>query len=507
MEGTVLVADDDRAIRTVLTQALSRAGAKVHATSSLTMLMRWVEEGRGDVVITDVMMPDGNGIELVPAIRERRPDMPVIVISARNTVMTALEAAEVQAWEYLPKPFDLPKLLATVARALEASDAARRRPRAAPEEPRQTGSPSPAAPAAPADSPPAATAPAPEAPREAAAMPSSPRDTLSPSAPRFEESRIESDRIPLVGTAPAMQAVFRTLSRLIPGDEPVLIIGESGTGKTRVAHVLHDFGPRGSRTLVTADAETLAGPGAVDQLLGRARGGTILVEEVASFTPEEQRRLLALLERAEGEGVRVLATSVAPLDVLAAPREEGGIRPDLFYRLAAATLSLPPLRERLSDIPALVADFFARNRARLHPVEGVDAEGLTLLQRHAWPGNLRQLENVLRRAALMASVVTLGAEEIHDALAAEPAAEGGGRRVVSRSLGEAVREHLRDELGRHAPGLPPAGLYGRVMAEVERPLITLALEATGHNQLKAAALLGINRNTLRRKLDDLGIPR
>ncbi len=496
MEGTVLVADDDRAIRTVLTQALTRAGARVHATSSLTMLMRWVEEGRGDVVITDVMMPDGNGIELVPAIREKRPDMPVIVISARNTVMTALEAAEVQAWEYLPKPFDLPKLLATVARALEAAEAARRRPRPAFEAPSR---PAPAAP-------PAAAPVAPAAP-EPAAAPAAASDSPPPTSPRFAEEPLEPDRLPLVGTAPAMQAVFRTLSRLIPGDEAVLILGESGTGKTRVAHVLHDFGPRGSRTLVTADAETLAGPGTIEQLLGRARGGTILVEEVASFGPGEQRRLLALLERAEGEGVRVLATSAVLLDVLAAPREEGGIRPDLFYRLAAATLTLPPLRERLSDIPALVADFFARNRARFHPVEGVDAEGMTLLQRHAWPGNLRQLENVLRRAALMASVVTLGAEEIHGALAAEPGAEGGGRRVVSRSLAEAVREHLRDEFNRHAPGLPPAGLFGRVLAEVERPLLTLALEATGHNQLKAAALLGINRNTLRRKLNDLGIPR
>lgn len=519
MDGTVLLADDDRAIRTVITQALTRAGVKVHATSSLTMLMRWVEEGRGDVVITDVMMPDGNGIELVPAIHARRPDMPVIVISARNTVMTALEAAEVEAWEYLPKPFDLSALLQTVGRALEASEAARRRPGKVPAAQANAASAS-----APGQAP--ASGPAPDAaaaagqgvagrygdpqvaPRHAEAAMEIP--SASPVAELRSElppvnGRIEEDPIPLVGTAPAMQAVFRTMSRLMGGSEPVLVLGESGTGKTRVAHVLHDFGPRGSRPLVVVDAESLSRPDAIETLLGKANGGSILVEEVSTFDMSEQRRLLALIERAEAAGVRILATSLTSLQGLSAPAEQGGLRPDLFYRLSGAAIALPPLRERLSDVPALAEDFLQRNRARLHPVNGIAPEALVLLQRHPWPGNVRQLENVLRRAALGAVGMRIEAEAVREALAQEPEGAGGGRRVLSRTLEEAVREHLRDLFNRHRPELPPPGLHAQVLEEVERPLVEITLEATGCNQLKAAALLGINRNTLRRKISDLGI--
>ena len=188
MDGTVLVADDDRTIRTVLTQALTRAGCRVHATSSLMTLMRWVEEGKGDLVISDVVMPDGNGLEALPKISRERPGLPVIVISAQNTIMTAIQAAEVEAYDYLPKPFDLPDLMKRAARALETKR------RVAPKraEPREDG----------------------------------------------------GDDLPLVGRTALMQALYLLMARVMNTDLPVLITGESGTGKSLIARAIHDFSDR-----------------------------------------------------------------------------------------------------------------------------------------------------------------------------------------------------------------------------------------------------------------------
>ena len=203
MDGTVLVADDDRTIRTVLTQALTRAGCKVHATSSLTTLMRWVEEGKGDLVISDVMMPDGNGLEALPQIAKLRPGLPVIVISAQNTIMTAIQAAEAEAYDYLPKPFDLPDLMKRSARAFDIKRRAPVRP---------------------------ATAP---------------RDV--------------GDDLPLVGRTAVMQSLYRLVARVMNTDLAVLIAGESGTGKSLIARAIHDFSDRRSQPFVVVQVSDLAG--------------------------------------------------------------------------------------------------------------------------------------------------------------------------------------------------------------------------------------------------------
>ena len=198
MDGTVLVADDDRTIRTVLTQALTRAGCKVHATSSLTTLMRWVGEGKGDVVISDVVMPDGNGLEMLPKIAEDRPGLPVIVISAQNTIMTAIQAAEADAYDYLPKPFDLPDLMKRTARALEQKQRLQSDP-----EPQENERP---------------------------------------------------DELPLVGRTPVMQSLYRLVARVMNTDLSVMISGESGTGKSLIARAIHDFSDRRTLPFVTATA-------------------------------------------------------------------------------------------------------------------------------------------------------------------------------------------------------------------------------------------------------------
>ncbi|MGB1509996.1 MAG: sigma-54-dependent transcriptional regulator, partial [Paracoccaceae bacterium] len=238
MDGTVLVADDDKTIRTVLTQALTRAGCRVHATSSLTTLMRWVSEGKGDAVITDVMMPDGNGIEMLPKITQDRPDLPVIVISAQNTILTAIKANQANAFDYLSKPFDLPDLMKRCSKALEQKKS---------------------------------------------------RNKSDPADLSIEE---DQQNLPLVGATPIMQELYQTVAKLMHADLPIMICGESGTGKTLIAKVLHNFSDRRNLPLVTvseAELIELEGP---SKILARARGGTVLFEQIADFNDECQARIV-----------------------------------------------------------------------------------------------------------------------------------------------------------------------------------------------------------------------
>ncbi|KIX17221.1 MULTISPECIES: sigma-54 dependent transcriptional regulator [Paracoccus] len=472
MDGTVLIADDDRTIRTVLTQALTRAGCRVHATGSLAQLLKWVEEGRGDLVITDVMMPDGNGIDRIPAIREARPDLPVIVISAQNTIVTAIRATEAEAFEYLPKPFDLPDLMSKANQALS------RRPRK--------------------------SDPIPEplpAPREAA-----------------------DPAMPLIGHAPSMQALFRMVARVLNADLPVIIAGEAGVGKTTIArsfHELSDRRDRGLAVLTSSDATEEAIARAAD----KARGGTIIIENPAGFDTGAQARLIGLIETMEAgpdraHAPRIVATtgSDPQADVAA-----GRLRSDLYYRLAGVTVSVPPLRARVDDILPLAAHLLARAAAQGLPERMLSDDAAAMLRAHPFPGNVRELENMMRRLALTASGPAISTAEMREALSQQsghrtpaaapvsaltPAPEPAGvvslPQVGSR-LSDSVEAHLQRYFDLHGDALPPPGLYDRILREVERPLLQVALDATGGNQLRCADLLGINRNTLRKKLTELNI--
>ena len=267
MDGTVLVADDDRTIRTVLTQALTRAGCRVHATSSMVTLMRWVEEGKGDLIISDVIMPDGNGLEALPKISRERPGLPVIVISAQNTIMTAIQAAEAEAFDYLPKPFDLPDLMKRAQRALEQK--------------RRLHTPPPAA----------------------------PRDM--------------GDDLPLVGRTPAMQSLYRLVARVMNTDLPVLVTGESGTGKSLIARAIHDFSDRRTLPFITAASGDLQGVDGPAALLARAKGGSIVFDEVGDLDDEAQGRIVRMLDALPSNAPRIMATSQTGLTLR---REAGSLR-------------------------------------------------------------------------------------------------------------------------------------------------------------------------------------
>ncbi|MFC3087288.1 sigma-54-dependent transcriptional regulator [Tabrizicola soli] len=446
MDGTVLVADDDRTIRTVLTQALTRAGCKVHATASLMTLMRWVEEGKGDLVISDVVMPDGNGLDALPRISRLRPGLPVIVISAQNTIMTAIQATEAEAFDYLPKPFDLPDLMRRSARALEQK---RHLPKA-------------------------------------------------PAPPQ----RDPGEDLPLVGRTPAMQTLYRLVARVVNADLPLLITGESGTGKSLLARAIHDFSDRRTLPFTLAQAGDLAAPDGAASLLARARGGTILFDEVADYDAETQARLVRMLDLPRDNAPRIMATSQSDL---AARIGAGQFRQDLYYRLGGVTLHVPALRERLDDIPLLAEHFLARGERELGTARHLSPKAAQLIRAHPWPGNVRQLENTLRRLLVTATEPEISATEVEQVLGSqpgpEPRAEAGGPDRLSAS----VARHLKRYFDLHGGQLPPPGVYQRILREVEAPLIEIALDATAGNQAKCADLLGINRNTLRKKITDLDI--
>ncbi len=446
MDGTVLVADDDRTIRTVLTQALTRAGCKVHATSSLMTLMRWVEEGKGDLVISDVIMPDGNGLEALPQIAKLRPGLPVIVISAQNTIMTAIQAAEAEAFDYLPKPFDLPDLMKRSARALD----------------RKRLVPKPALP-----------------PREA------------------------MEDLPLVGRTPAMQSLYRLVARVMNADLPVLISGESGTGKSLIARAIHDFSDRRSQPFVVAQAGDLAGLDGIATLLARAKGGSLVLEEVSDFDEDAQARLVRMLDVMGEHAPRIMATSQADL---AQRMEAGRFRKDLFYRLGGVTLQVPPLRERVEDIPLLAEHFLARGERDMGSQRRLSTEAMAVVRAYAWPGNVRQLENTLKRLLVTATEPEISKAELESALGgALPTSAHRGGVIEGEKLSASVARHLKRYFDLHGGQLPPNGVYDRILHEMEIPLIEIALDATGGNQAKCADLLGINRNTLRKKITDLDI--
>ena len=448
MDGTVLVADDDRTIRTVLTQALTRAGCKVHATSSLVTLMRWVDEGKGDLVISDVVMPDGNGLEQLPQIAKARPGLPVIVISAQNTIMTAIQAAEADAYDYLPKPFDLPDLMKRAARALEVK--------------RHAGQAKPA-----------------------------PKD----------RSDATSD-LPLVGRTPAMQTLYRLVARVMNTALPVLITGESGTGKSLIARAVHDFSDRRSLPFVTASAADLDSVDGPATILSRAKGGTILFDEVGDLDATAQARIVRLLDTLGDNAPRIMATSQGNLGAL---MEEGAFRDDLFYRLSGVTIAVPALRERVDDIPLLAEHFLAAAERDGAPLRRLSPGAMDMVRAYTWPGNVRQLENTVRRLVFTAAADEITRGEVDAVLGNQPAMEPLRGGAEGEKLSTSVARHLQRYFDLHGGTLPPPGLYNRILREVEAPLIEIALDATGGNQAKCADLLGINRNTLRKKITDLDI--
>ena len=475
MEGTVIIADDDLSIRTVLTQAVTRAGCRVKATGALSTLWRWVEEGEGDALILDVILPDGDALDMLPALRKKRPEMPVIVVSANNTVFTTVRANQTGAYEYFPKPFEIKDILGALNKALS---------------------------------------------RDLTVIPSS--DNIQ------QETKVvyEGSDLPLVGRSQSMQDVYRVIARLINTDLTVLLVGASGTGKELVARALHDLGNRREMPFIAINLAAIPSEQIELELFGidpnkgstgkfkLAEGGTLFLDEVGEMPLAAQTRLLRVLQVQDHRyshdksksktvsDVRIISSSQNDLKALI---REGKFREDLFFRLNVIPVILPLLRERSEDIPELCAHFLNQCIDNGLPEKSLTSISIDLLKRQVWRGNVRELKNFIQRLVVL-SPDEIVSDDLVKAQLNLISLENGSEEIGSvEGLSASVEKHLVRYFELHENAFPPNGLYNRVLREVEYPLIALALSVAKGNQIKAARLLGINRNTLRKKISELDI--
>ncbi len=470
-KGTIIVADDDAAIRLVLNQALTRVGFEVRVASNVSKLWEWVEAGEGDCVVSDVIMPDGDAFDILPRIQRHRPDLPVVLISAQNTFMTALNAQEAGAYDYLPKPFDLEKLVDTVNRAV-----------------------------------------------------------LEPKDNRTTQTADEySANMPLVGRSHAMQEVYRSIARLTASDMAVMISGLSGTGKKLTARVLHDFGGRKHGPFIAVNLSSIPEESVEAHLFGqkkddgtiehgtirKADGGTLYLEEVSGLPLNVQSRLLRVLQTGEATpigstnpiklDIRVISSTTQDLDHLI---NQGLFREDLYYRINVVPIRLPALKDRREDIADLARHFLKMSEMEGAKAKFLEPDALSVLREYLWPGNVREFENLIRRIAVL-----YPQETITPAIVEAEIRNGGFFRkgVMDASSGgfsglqSATEYFVSRYFEEHGTSLPPDGVYDRFLKDFEYPLITTTLAATNGNQIKAAKVLGLNRNTLRKKIKEHGI--
>jgi len=462
MGRRALLVEDDTPIALVITAALQDDGFTVDGCDSIAGRDVLLAEHRYDVMLTDIMLTDGDGIETLPQVHEAHPDLPIIILSAQNTLDTAVRASDTGAFEYFPKPFDLDELVRAARQAAESRAA----------EP--DGDDTPA-----------------------------------------------GQGLPLVGRSQAMQGVYRMITRVLRNDLTVLVLGESGTGKELVAEAIHQLGHRANGPFVAVNSAAIprdlieselfghekgSFTGAVARSIGKfeqASGGTLFLDEIGDMPAETQTRLLRALQsgrirRVGGReeidiDVRIIAATNRDL----APMIDAGLfREDLFYRLNVVPIQLPPLRERTSDIDALARHFLALAADEGLPRRQLTPDAAELLTRQPWRGNVRELKNFVYRLALMAREELIDTATVQAQLEERPAVPAA---VEGADFGSALENWL-------AEAKPADGaLYDAALAAFERPLLEHALAETGGNQLRAAQLLGINRNTLRKRLDDLAI--
>ncbi|MBI4012312.1 MAG: sigma-54-dependent Fis family transcriptional regulator [Candidatus Rokubacteria bacterium] len=464
----VLVADDEPGMRWLLDRLLRQAGHAVTVVEDGPAALAAAAAEPFDLAFLDIRMPGLDGLEVLSQLRARSPETAVIVMTAHGSVRSAVEAMQRGAYDYLAKPFDNDEVLLLVERALSAKALA----------------------------------------REVVELRTGIQEVWEFGA--------------LVGKSPRMQEVYKTIGRLAGADVTVLLQGESGTGKEVVARAIHHYSRRAGKPFIAVSCAAIpptlleaelfghergAFTDAHQRRLGRfelAHGGTLYLDEVGDMGPELQPKLLRVLQEREFErigggepirvDVRVVAATNRDLEALI---REGRFREDLYYRLNVVSLTLPPLRERREDVPSLVDHFLAKYAGELGE-RALSAEALDRLLGYPWPGNVRELENVIQHAMVMAGGGVILPEHLPIAPApgGPPAREGTLEALIHAKLEECVRG-----LGARES----ANLYELVLGLVERPLLMAVLRETGGNQLRAAALLGINRNTLRKKLRALGL--
>ena len=467
---TLIIAEDDESIRLVTSRYLQDLGYEIFMATNLKELWKLIESNKGDVLITDVMLPDGELFDILPQIVEYRENLPVIVVSAKNNLQTAISATRQGAYEYLPKPFDLDELQKLIKKALESKQNLKNK----------------------------------------------------------TKIRNESEKQLIVGRSPAMQDLYKSIARLSQNDLTVMIYGESGTGKELVAKALHKYSTRSEKPFIALNMAAIPNDLIESELFGHEKGsftgahqksdgkfklaekGTLFLDEIGDMPIDAQTRLLRVLQEGEFTPIGGKEKIQADTRIIAATHknlsnliEKGEFREDLFYRLNVVPISIPPLRERKEDIPELVNHFLDKAKDLQLEPKKFTTESFQILEKYQWPGNVRELENfILKLCALYTDENIINddlAEEIlnlqkldQQMLDADNQFSKILENYLSRNINKINKEYQGD-------------VYNYFVTELEKVLLLEVLKNKNGNQLKAAELLGLNRNTLRKKITELNI--
>ena len=463
----VLLLEDDESIQLVTSDFLSSEGYVVKTLKTIKSLWKMIEDGEGDVLVTDVMLPDGESFEIIPQIKELRPNLPIIVVSARNNLQTAISSVEKGAFEYLPKPFDLNNLSNLILKAIQTK-------------PMEKGK---------------------------------------------SLIRKKSNDL-IIGSSKIMQEMYRVISRLSQNDLTVTIYGESGTGKELVAKALHMFGKRADNPFIPINMAAIPKDLIESELFGHEKGsftgahqksdgkfkqaekGTLFLDEIGDMPLDAQTRLLRVLQ--EGEYTSVGGKEKIKVDVriITATNKDlkklidlGVFREDLYYRLNVVPIETPPLRNRVEDIPALIEHFIIKTEKSGLPSKKIDNDAIEAMKSYKWPGNVRELENFILRVSALYSEDLLSKEIIDAEL---KRLEDDNENIEELSLSNLIDMYFdrnRDKL----LNKNSKNIYPTIIEKVEKSVIENILAFTSGNQLKASEILGLNRNTLRKKIGDLSI--
>jgi two-component system nitrogen regulation response regulator GlnG len=514
-DAKILLADDDPSLSLVLNEALRRENYHVETAVTITELLTLISDKNIAVLVCDVMFPDGNALEQMKQIKASRPDLAIIVMSAQSTLLTAVKTREHEVDAYLPKPFPLDDLIRVVGDLMQKkSEKMSFSGRAQLLDPASSSEPT--------------------------SHENRVWDDLTISDPTADANhkptganrsrQNKQDPSPIIGKSRVMQEIYRTIARLMPTDLTVMITGESGSGKEVVARAIHDLGARREQPFVALNMAAIphdlieselfgyekgAFTGADRMVTGRfeqASGGTLFLDEIGDMPIDTQTRLLRVLQDGEFTRVGGRSTIRANTRIIAATHKDlhhqidnGLFRQDLFYRLNVVPIALPPLRDRPEDIPDLIEHIIDKSQHQGLQAKTFTKPAMESLKRHDWPGNVRELENLVRRLLVLVDDDVIDLKHLKMALAGN----GNPNKVDKTSDDQNLSQLISHQIGRffdaHDGQLPMNGIYDRFMAEVERPLISTTLAVTRGNQLKAAEVLGINRNTLRKKIVALGI--
>ena len=469
-DKSLIIAEDDESIRLVTSRYLQDLGYEIFTATNLKELWKLIESNKGDVLITDVMLPDGELFDILPQIVEYRESLPVIVVSAKNNLQTAISATKQGAYEYLPKPFDLDELQKLIKKALESKQNLKNK----------------------------------------------------------TKIRNESEKQLIVGRSPAMQDLYISIARLSQNDLTVMIYGESGTGKELVAKALHKYSTRSEKPFIALNMAAIPNDLIESELFGHEKGsftgahqksdgkfklaekGTLFLDEIGDMPIDAQTRLLRVLQEGEFTPIGGKEKVQADTRIIAATHknlsnliEIGEFREDLFYRLNVVPISIPPLRERKEDIPELVNHFLDKAKDLQLEPKKFTTESFQILEKYQWPGNVRELENfILKLCALYTDENIMNedlAEEIlnlqkldEQMLDVDNQFSKILENYLSRNINKINKEYQGD-------------VYNYFVTELEKVLLLEVLKNKNGNQLKAAELLGLNRNTLRKKITELNI--